>query len=56
MRLDLPEPFVPFTDGFPTPSGKLEFYSERRRATASTRCPATRRRAATEADDGTRSR
>jgi anaerobic selenocysteine-containing dehydrogenase len=28
-RLDYPTPFVPFTDGFPTPSGKLEFYSER---------------------------
>jgi anaerobic selenocysteine-containing dehydrogenase len=28
-RLDYPKPFVPFTDGFPTPSGKLEFYSER---------------------------
>ena len=29
MRLDVPEPFVPFADGFPTPSGKLEFYSAR---------------------------
>ena len=53
MRLDYPTPFVPFTDGFPTPSGKLEFYSERarggrprpaarlrrrRRAPASSRC------------------
>jgi anaerobic selenocysteine-containing dehydrogenase len=28
-RLDYPTPFVPFTDGFPTPSGKLEFHSER---------------------------
>ena len=28
-RLDYPTPFVPFTDGFPTPSGKLEFFSER---------------------------
>ena len=27
-RLDYPTPFVPFTDGFPTPSGKLEFFSE----------------------------
>jgi anaerobic selenocysteine-containing dehydrogenase len=27
MRLDYPTPFVPFTDGFPTPSGKLEFFS-----------------------------
>src|SRR3954452_17286938 len=27
MRLDYPSPFVPFTEGFPTPSGKLEFYS-----------------------------
>ncbi len=25
----LPEHYVPFTDGFPTASGKLEFYSER---------------------------
>ena len=29
VRLNLPRPFVPFADGFPTPSGKLEFYSER---------------------------
>ena len=29
MRLHYPEPFVPFADGFPTPSGKLEFVSER---------------------------
>jgi anaerobic selenocysteine-containing dehydrogenase len=29
MRLSCPEPFVPFADGFPTPSGKLEFVSER---------------------------
>jgi anaerobic selenocysteine-containing dehydrogenase len=29
MRLDYPEPFVPFAGGFPTPSGKLEFHSER---------------------------
>jgi anaerobic selenocysteine-containing dehydrogenase len=29
MRLDYPEPFVPFADGFPTQSGKLEFVSER---------------------------
>jgi anaerobic selenocysteine-containing dehydrogenase len=29
MRLNYPEPFVPFADGFPTPSGKLEFLSER---------------------------
>jgi anaerobic selenocysteine-containing dehydrogenase len=27
-RLDYPTPYVPFTNGFPTPSGKLEFYSE----------------------------
>ncbi|MEU7424577.1 molybdopterin oxidoreductase family protein [Streptomyces sp. NPDC040750] len=26
-RLDYPSPFVPFADGFPTPSGKLEFVS-----------------------------
>ena len=29
MRLNYPEPFVPFADGFPTASGKLEFFSER---------------------------
>jgi anaerobic selenocysteine-containing dehydrogenase len=29
MRLDYPEPFTPFADGFPSPSGKLEFFSER---------------------------
>ncbi len=30
MRLDLPTPFLPFADGgFPTPSGKCEFYSAR---------------------------
>jgi anaerobic selenocysteine-containing dehydrogenase len=28
MRLDYPTPYVPFTTGFPTPSGKLEFFSE----------------------------
>ena len=26
LRLNYPQPFVPFADGFPTPSGKLEFY------------------------------
>jgi anaerobic selenocysteine-containing dehydrogenase len=29
VRLDVPRPFVPYADGFPTPSGKLEFVSER---------------------------
>ncbi|MBI2202353.1 MAG: molybdopterin oxidoreductase family protein [Candidatus Rokubacteria bacterium] len=29
VRLDLPRPFMPFADGAPTPSGKVEFYSER---------------------------
>ncbi len=30
VRLNIPEPFLPFaTGGFPTPSGKCEFYSER---------------------------
>ncbi|MHB1006529.1 MAG: molybdopterin-containing oxidoreductase family protein [Chloroflexota bacterium] len=30
VRLNLPKPFVAFADGrFPTPSGKVEFYSER---------------------------
>jgi anaerobic selenocysteine-containing dehydrogenase len=27
VRLGYEQPFVPFRDGFPTPSGKLEFYS-----------------------------
>ncbi|HZJ67936.1 MAG TPA: molybdopterin oxidoreductase family protein [Kofleriaceae bacterium] len=29
MRLAVPDPFVPFATGFPSPSGKLEFVSER---------------------------
>jgi anaerobic selenocysteine-containing dehydrogenase len=29
MRLNYPDPFVPFADAFPTPSGRLEFVSER---------------------------
>lgn len=29
VRLNYPSPLVPFQSGFPTPSGKLEFYSER---------------------------
>jgi anaerobic selenocysteine-containing dehydrogenase len=29
IRLNYPEPFLPFAHGFPTPSGKLEFFSER---------------------------
>jgi anaerobic selenocysteine-containing dehydrogenase len=29
MRLNYPEPFVPFAGGFPAPSGKLEFLTER---------------------------
>jgi anaerobic selenocysteine-containing dehydrogenase len=29
MRLSYPDPFVPFATAFPTPSGKLEFVSER---------------------------
>ncbi|WP_371782423.1 molybdopterin-containing oxidoreductase family protein [Streptosporangium subroseum] len=28
VRLNVPQPFVPFTDGFPTPSGRMEFGSE----------------------------
>ncbi|MDE3053242.1 MAG: molybdopterin oxidoreductase family protein [Gemmatimonadota bacterium] len=32
MRLDVPTPYLPFADGgFPTPSGKCEFYSARMR-------------------------
>ena len=29
MRLTYPEPFVPFAAAFPSPSGRLEFFSER---------------------------
>jgi anaerobic selenocysteine-containing dehydrogenase len=29
MRLAVPKPFVPFAEDFPTPSGKLEFYTAR---------------------------
>jgi anaerobic selenocysteine-containing dehydrogenase len=29
MRLNYPKQFVPYANGFPTPSGKLEFYSAR---------------------------
>ena len=29
IRLNYPDPFVPFAHGFPSPSGKLEFVSER---------------------------
>ena len=29
MRLNYPDPFVPFANGFPTDSGKLEFVSDR---------------------------
>jgi anaerobic selenocysteine-containing dehydrogenase len=32
VRLNHPRPFVPFAAGFPTTSGKLEFYSERAKA------------------------
>jgi anaerobic selenocysteine-containing dehydrogenase len=32
VRLNYATPFVPFTDGFPTPSGKLEFVSARAEA------------------------
>ncbi|MFC7647113.1 molybdopterin-dependent oxidoreductase [Streptosporangium lutulentum] len=28
VRLNVPQPFVPFTDGFPTPSGRMEFGSD----------------------------
>jgi anaerobic selenocysteine-containing dehydrogenase len=28
VRLTLPRPYLPFADGAPTPSGKVEFYSE----------------------------
>ncbi len=29
MRLAYPDPFVPFANGFPTPSGRMEFVSDR---------------------------
>jgi anaerobic selenocysteine-containing dehydrogenase len=29
VRLSLPRPYLPFAQGAPTPSGKIEFYSER---------------------------
>lgn len=29
VRLSVPRPFLPFAEGFPTPSGKLEFHSAR---------------------------
>ncbi|MGK5553322.1 molybdopterin-containing oxidoreductase family protein [Actinomadura kijaniata] len=29
VRLSVPDPFVPYAEGFPTPSGRLEFRSER---------------------------
>jgi anaerobic selenocysteine-containing dehydrogenase len=32
VRLDVPRPYLPFADGAPTPSGKVEFYSEGLRA------------------------
>jgi anaerobic selenocysteine-containing dehydrogenase len=32
VRVDVPRPYRPFADGAPTPSGKVEFYSERLRA------------------------
>jgi anaerobic selenocysteine-containing dehydrogenase len=32
VRVDVPRPYLPFADGAPTPSGKVEFYSERLRA------------------------
>lgn len=32
VRLPVPTPFLPFANGFPTPSGKLEFLSELARA------------------------
>lgn len=28
IRLKLPDPYLPYQNGFPTPSGKIEFYSE----------------------------
>jgi anaerobic selenocysteine-containing dehydrogenase len=32
IRLNYPQPFAPFADGFPSPSGKLEFHSPRMEA------------------------
>ncbi|XVQ15160.1 molybdopterin-containing oxidoreductase family protein [Spirillospora sp. CA-255316] len=31
VRLAVPDPFIPYADGFPTPSGRLEFVSARAR-------------------------
>ena len=62
MRLDYPDPFVPFAGGFLTESRKLEFVSERMAAARnSIRWPAirrpTRRRSGTRRSPrGTRSR
>jgi len=28
LKLNIPKPFLPFAEGFPTPSGKAEFFSE----------------------------
>ncbi|ADG90014.1 molybdopterin oxidoreductase [Thermobispora bispora] len=38
-RLDVPDPFLPFADGFPTPSGRLEFVSARAEADGQPRVP-----------------
>ncbi len=40
VRLNYAAPFVPFADGFPTPSGKLEFASERAAADGHDALPA----------------
>ena len=40
VRLDLPTPYLPFADGFPTPSGKFEFVSSRGEADGAGRLPA----------------
>nr|PZN44155.1 MAG: molybdopterin oxidoreductase [Actinomycetota bacterium] len=39
VRLSVPEPFLPFADGFPTPSGRLEFASSRAEAMGLGRLP-----------------
>jgi anaerobic selenocysteine-containing dehydrogenase len=40
VRLNVPKPFLPFAEGFPTPSGKLEFVSARAAAAGHDPVPA----------------
>jgi anaerobic selenocysteine-containing dehydrogenase len=47
----LPEPYVPFTDGFPTPSGRLEFVSAKAEADGLDPMPGWTPPAMTDADE-----